>query len=131
MARYKVIRNGIIENIVEWDGVTPWAAPAGTTVALALASDAIYVPPAPTDDEILAAEASARSDREPTALAGRKAIFEAADIAAQRYAGLKALDTEIQLTGNAKQKTGSTALVDKAYQKAKRLAAAYADAVND
>lgn len=32
--KHAVIRNGIIENIVEWDGVAAWTPPAGTTVEL-------------------------------------------------------------------------------------------------
>lgn len=29
--RYAIVRNNTVENVVEWDGVTPWAPPAGAT----------------------------------------------------------------------------------------------------
>lgn len=84
----------------------------------------------PTDDEIIAAIPKA-VELEPTLAGGRKTIFEAAGLAAQRYAGMKLADDAVQVSGTAKQKTGSTALLDRAYQKYRRLAAAYADAVNE
>ena len=31
MARYAIVSNGTVENVSEWDGVTPWEPPAGTT----------------------------------------------------------------------------------------------------
>ena len=31
MARYAIVSNGKVETISEWDGVTPWQPPAGTT----------------------------------------------------------------------------------------------------
>jgi hypothetical protein len=30
---YAIVQNGIVTNTVEWDGVTPWVAPNGSTVA--------------------------------------------------------------------------------------------------
>jgi hypothetical protein len=31
MARYAIVSNGTVENVSEWDGVTPWEPPSGTT----------------------------------------------------------------------------------------------------
>jgi hypothetical protein len=28
---YAIIQNGVVVNTIEWDGVTPWQSPAGTT----------------------------------------------------------------------------------------------------
>jgi hypothetical protein len=28
---YAIIQNGVVVNTIEWDGVTPWQPPAGTT----------------------------------------------------------------------------------------------------
>lgn len=30
--RYAIIRNGVVESVVVWDGETPWTAPEGTEV---------------------------------------------------------------------------------------------------
>lgn len=35
MARYAVIQNNVISNLVEWDGGPQWSPPAGATAALA------------------------------------------------------------------------------------------------
>lgn len=75
MARYKVIRDGRIENIVEWDGVSQWQAPSGATLELALEAEGIEPAPALTDDQILAARPR-RQRLTPTAAAGREAIEE-------------------------------------------------------
>jgi hypothetical protein len=29
---YAIIENGIVVNTIEWDGSTPWEAPAGSTI---------------------------------------------------------------------------------------------------
>jgi len=84
----------------------------------------------PTDDEI-AAQLPKPVDIEPSSISTKRDIFAAYDVAAQRWAAMAALDATIQATGTAKQKTGSTAMLDKAYQKARRLAAAYADALTE
>lgn len=34
MATYAVIQNGIVANVVEWDGVSQWTQPAGDAVVL-------------------------------------------------------------------------------------------------
>jgi hypothetical protein len=44
--RYAVLRNNVVQSIVEWDGVTVWSPPPGCTVRLALPGD---VPPPPED----------------------------------------------------------------------------------
>lgn len=33
--RYAIIRNGLVENVCEWDGESTWAPPDGTTVEAA------------------------------------------------------------------------------------------------
>lgn len=30
--KYLIVRNGVIENIVLWDGVSEWTPPAGATI---------------------------------------------------------------------------------------------------
>jgi hypothetical protein len=30
--RYAVVKDGIVEILIEWDGVTPWERPEGTAV---------------------------------------------------------------------------------------------------
>lgn len=30
--KYAVVRNGVVENLVEWDGIAEWEPPAGTKV---------------------------------------------------------------------------------------------------
>jgi hypothetical protein len=30
--RYVIVRQGVIENAVEWDGETPWSPPEGATI---------------------------------------------------------------------------------------------------
>lgn len=65
MARWAVIRNTIVENVCEWDGVTPWTPPAGTTLQPATPdavigatwNGTVFVRPAPppplTDRQII------------------------------------------------------------------------------
>lgn len=33
MAIYAIIENGVVTNIVEWDGISNWSPPTGTTLA--------------------------------------------------------------------------------------------------
>ena len=48
MATYAVIENGVVVNSVEWDGVSPWTPPDGTTLVLAPETD--YFGPGSTYD---------------------------------------------------------------------------------
>jgi len=32
--RYTIVTNGVVENVVLWDGVSDWAPPAGSTANL-------------------------------------------------------------------------------------------------
>ena len=54
MARYCLIRNGVVENVIAWDGVAPWQAPAGYQVITDDRASpgwrydgAVFTPPAP------------------------------------------------------------------------------------
>lgn len=59
--RYAIVRNGVVDNIVEWDGQSPWQTPEGCTaiveptgvgIGWTLVKDVWTAPkPPPTDVE--------------------------------------------------------------------------------
>jgi hypothetical protein len=31
---YAIVENGVVTNVVDWDGITPWVPPAGSTAVI-------------------------------------------------------------------------------------------------
>lgn len=32
MTTYAIVQNGVVQNVMEWDGISPWVPPAGSTI---------------------------------------------------------------------------------------------------
>lgn len=135
--KVRVTRREIVERLALVDGAEVVTGPAfyvvegveaDTRTAFSLRFDAD-----PTDAEIVVRVREVVGDDgdevDPGPANGRRALFDAAAAAAATWDALDRLNAVIQATGNARQKLGAQALADRAYARARRLAADYADAV--
>lgn len=129
MPRHAIIRDADqrVINIVEWDGDTArWQPPAGHSTRLASDGEGPWVPPPPTDDDLLTQQPR-KVRLEPTAAAGKPALRDLLDEQVQAAQAWDWFATKTAGDGAlaAAAKTAVAALATAEYERAKRLLQAW------